>query len=163
MSPSSIFDKVSVNYEGHFNVKYGSPCSQDLGLCVCFLKLYTDLTTEAFWPLVCDVALLAEANLVPFGVIMVPILLVLHGSSADCKAHKEASLDFSLPGSWNVTWKCMPEHPPHFADGLWEAAKSMKFHLRLVTTNVKLRQLIQKEGLVVATSNGLPIRKCPGV
>ena len=40
--------------------------------------------------------------------------------------------------SKGIDWKFIPQHSPHF-DGLWEAAvKSMKFHLRRITRDIKM-------------------------
>ena len=152
VTPASTFDKVSVDYAGPFQIKYGhvrKPTVLKAYIClfVCLavkavhLELVSDLTAEAFiaalrqfvarhgcpsliWSDHGTNFVGANRELREFNVFLSS--QIMQGAISEfCSSH-------------NIEWKYIPERSPHFG-GLWESAvKSVKNHLKRIVSPVKL-------------------------
>ena len=152
VTPGFIFEKVGVDYAGPFNIKYGSirkPTIVKAYVCLfvslsvkaVHLELVSDLTTQAF---IADLRRFTARRGYP------ALIWSDHGTNfvgADrelkeliqfMKTQNTQTKISEFCASKNIEWRFIPERAPHFG-GLWEAAvKSMKFHLKRITSDVKL-------------------------
>ena len=148
MTPDIVFDNVGIDYAGPIYIKYGYvrkpvivKAFVSLSIKAVHLELASDLTSDAFLAcLRCFIARRGKPSLIWSD----------HGSNfvgADRELKElveflelqKTNDDIShFCSSQKIVWKFIPEHAPHFG-GLWEAVvKSLKRHLRCVTTNVRL-------------------------
>ena len=152
LTPGPIFERVGVDYAGPFNIKYGytrKPTIVKAYVCLfvsltvkaVHLELVSDLTTEAF------IATLRRF----IGRRGLPTLILSDHGTNFVGANREIKHLFqflkdehsqitisNFCASQMIEWRFIPERAPHFG-GLWESAvKSMKTHLRRVTSSVKL-------------------------
>ena len=151
VTPDLVFDKVGVDYAGPIYIKHGyvrKPTIVKAYICVfvslsvkaVHLELVSDLTSDAF--IACFRRFIARRG-------KPSLIWSDHGTNfvgADRELQElveflelqKTNADIShFCSSQKIMWKFIPEHAPHFG-GLWEAAvKSLKKHLRCITTNVK--------------------------
>ena len=152
VTPDIVFDKVGVDYAGPVYIRQGyvrKPTIVKAYICVfvslsvkaVHLELVSDLTSDAF--IACLRRFIARRG-------KPSLIWSDHGTNfvgADRELKElieflelqKTNTDIShFCSSQRITWKFIPERAPHFG-GLWEAAvKSLKSHLRRVTTDVKL-------------------------
>ena len=150
--PGPVFEKVGVDYAGPLSIKYGyvrKPVIVKAYVCLfvsltvkaVHLELVSDLTTEAF---IATLRRFISRRGLP------SLVWSDHGTNfigADRELqdlfkflrNKSSQIAISEFCTFNkIEWRFIPERAPHFG-GLWESAvKSMKAHLRRITSNVKL-------------------------
>ena len=135
VTPSSVFEKVGIDYAGPFQIKYGhvrKPTVVKAYIClfVCLsvkaihLKLVSDLTTEAF---IAALRRFIARRGYP------SLIWSDHGSNfVGAKRELKELHDFlhsqrvqgtisEFCNSKNIEWRYIPERVPHFG-GLWESA-----------------------------------------
>ena len=177
ITPSSVFDKVGVDYAGPLLVKHGyvrKPTVVKTYICVfvCLavkavhLELVSDLTTEAF--LSCLRRFVSRRGL--------PTLIWSDNGTNFVGADREIkelyhflekddtqqSISRFLTDQ-KIEWKFNPPSSPHFG-GLWEAAvKSTKRHLKTVTRNMKLtfEEAVTILSQIEACLNSRPLTTLP--
>ena len=152
VTPGSVFEKVGVDYAGPFNVKYGfvrKPTIVKAYVCLfvsltvkaVHLEIVSDLTTEAF---IAALRRFISRRGLP------NLMWSDHGTNfVGAKRELKDLYQFLRDKNHNciisefcssrlIEWRFIPERAPHFG-GLWESAvKSMKMHLRRITSDVKL-------------------------
>ena len=152
ITPGPVFEKVGVDYAGPFDIKYGfvrKPTIVKAYLCLfvwltvkaVHLELVTILTTEAF---------IAALRRFICRRGLPTLIWSDHRTNfieADCelkdlfqflKDKNSQTIISELCTSKMIEWRFIPERAPNFG-GLWESAvKSMKTHLRQITSDVKL-------------------------
>ena len=178
VTPDAVFNRVGVDYAGPFYIKYGpvrKPTVIKAYVCVfvslsvkaVHLELVSDLTTEAF------IAALRRfisrrgkptllwsdhgSNFIGAAKELQELVKFLH-------LQKTQGVISDFCTTQNIAWEFIPERAPHFG-GLWEAAvKSMKSHLKRVTTNVKLtfEELTTILTQIEACLNSRPLVSLPG-
>ena len=150
--PGPVFEKVGVDYAGPLSIKYGyvrKPVIVKAYVCLfvsltvkaVHLELVSDLTTEAF---IATLRRFISRRGLP------SLIWSDHGTNFIGADHELQDLFKFLRNkssqiaisefctSNKIEWRFIPERAPHFG-GLWESAvKSMKAHLRRITSNVKL-------------------------
>ena len=152
VTPDIVFDKVGVDYAGPVFIKHGyvrKPIVVKAYICVfvslsvkaVHLELVSDLTSDAF--IAClrrFISRRGKPSLIwsDHGTNFVGANRELQELVEFLELQKTNANVSQFCSSQKIAWKFIPEHAPHFG-GLWEAAvKSLKKHLRRVTTNVKL-------------------------
>lgn len=152
VTPDIVFENVGVDYAGPVYTKYGyvrKPTVVKSYICVFIslsvkavhLELVSDLTSDAFVSALRRfIARRGKPKVIwsDHGTNFVGAkndLKELEQFLQDQKVHTHIS-EFCT--TQHIQWRFVPERAPHFG-GLWEAAvKSMKYHLKRVTANVKL-------------------------
>ena len=140
VTPDIVFENVGVNYAGPIYVKHGhvrKPTVVKAYTCVfvslsvkaVHIELVSNLTTEAF-------------------VSALRLIWSVHGTGAmkeleqlvrflEDQRTQHVISQFCV--TQGIEWRFIPERSPHFG-GLWESCvKSLKYHLKRVTSDVKLR------------------------
>jgi len=152
VTPDAVFNRVGVDYAGPVYIKYGhvrKPTIVKAYVCVfvslsvkaVHLELVSDLTTEAFIAALRRfIARRGKPTLLwsDHGSNFIGAARELQEFVKFLNLQKTQGVISDFCSTQNITWEFIPERAPHFG-GLWEAAvKSMKSHLKRVTTNVKL-------------------------
>ena len=152
VTPTSVFEKVGVDYAGPFLIKYGhvrKPTIVKAYIClfVCLsvkavhLELVSDLTTEAF---IAALRRFTSRRGYP-SLIWSDHGMNFVGANRElkelskflCSQQAQGTISEFCNGK-NIEWKFIPEKAPHFG-GIWESAvKSAKLHLSRVIGSVKL-------------------------
>ena len=152
VTPSSVFEKVGIDYAGPFKIKYGhmrKPTVVKAYIClfVCLsvkaihLKLVSDLTTKAF---IAALRRFIARHGYP-SLIWSDHSLNIVGAKRELKELHDFLHSQRVQGtisefcnSKNIEWRYIPERAPRFG-GLWESAvKSTKNHLASVVASLKL-------------------------
>ena len=150
--PDVVFEIVGVNYAGPVYVKHGhvrKPILVKAYICVfvslsvkeAHLELVSDLTTEAFIAILRRfIAWRGKPSLVwsDHGSNFVGARNELRELANFLEDQRTQNSVSQFCTSQRIDWKFIPERSPHFG-GLWESCvKSMKYHLKRVTSEVKL-------------------------
>ena len=152
VTPDVVFENTGVDYAGPVYTKYGyvrKPMVVKSYVCVfvslsikaVHLELISDLTSDSF---VAALRRFISRRGKP-KVIWSDHGTNFVGAKNDLKDLEQFLSDKAVQDHvsefctiQHIEWKFIPEKTPHFG-GLWESAvKSMKYHLKRVTANVKL-------------------------
>ena len=151
VTPDLVFENVEVDYAGPVYLKYGyvrKPTVVKVYICV-FVSLsvkalhleLVDLTTDAFISALRRfIARRGKPKLVQsdHGTNFVGARNDLMLLAEFLENQKVGKIISQFCTSQHIQWKFIPERAPNFG-GLWESTvKSMKYHLKRVTANVKL-------------------------
>ena len=152
VTPGPVFDKVGVDFAGPIYIKYGyvrKPTVIKSYICVfvslsvkaVHLELVSDMSSESF---IASLRRFVSRRGKPsciwsdHGTNFVGANRELREFVSFLQQMRTQKTISEFCASQNIHWSFIPERAPHFG-GLWEAAvKSMKTHLRKVTTDVKL-------------------------
>ena len=152
VTPDLVFENVGIDYAGPVYIKYGyvrKPKIVKAYVCIfvsltvkaVHLELVSDLTTDAFISALRRfIARRGKPKLLwsDHGTNFVGAQKELNELAEFLESQRVQNVVSQFCTSQRVQWKFIPERSPHFG-GLWESAvKSMKYHLKRVTTNVKL-------------------------
>ena len=152
VSPDIVFENVGIDYAGPLYIKQGyirKPTVIKAYVCVfvsmsvkaTHLELVSDLTTDAFIAALRRfISRRGKPSLIQsdHGTNFVGANKELNELYAFLQDQKAQTLISQFCTSQRIQWKFIPERSPHFG-GIWEAAvKSLKFHLKRVTANVKM-------------------------
>ena len=152
VTPDIVFGNVGVDYAGPIQIKYGHVCKPaivkayicvfvSLSVKAVHLEMVSDLTTDAFISALRRfVACRGKPKLIwsDHGSNFVGAQKELRELFEFLKQQRKQNIISDFCSAQHIQWRYTPEKAPHFG-GLWESAvKSMKYHLKRTTANIKL-------------------------
>ena len=152
VTPDIVFENVGIDYAGPLYIKYGhvrKPTVIKAYVCVfvslsvkaTHLELVSELISDAFIAALRRfIARRGKPSLIQsdHGSNFVGAKKELQELATFLEDQKTQGQISRFCTSQKIRWKFIPERSPYFG-GIWEAAvKSLKFHLKRVTANVKL-------------------------